>query len=322
MRCLGANGKQNNTTDIAVQIIFIIVGFFLLGFFARKFINEPTTLVKWINNFIVYLALPSLILLKVPDLEISSEMVIPAGVAWAWVLVGSLAVIALSRWQGWPRNTEGAMLLLVTMCNSSFLGFPMVLAYFDDSVLAYAIFFDQLGGFLILSTFGLITIAVYTPSSSTSNPERISLAMIVRRVVTFPPFIALLIALFAPIETLFQLANPLLIGLSEPLMPLALFVLGVQFQPKLLPEHRVPLSVAIGLKMIVAPLFGIAVLMGIGSVGDVRTATVFELAMPSMMTPGLMAIHAGIAPRFVATLLGYSTVFAFISLPIVAWCLS
>ncbi len=311
-----------HTTDIAVQIIFIIVGFFLLGFIARKFINEPSTLVKWLNNFIIYLALPSLILLKVPDLAISAEMVIPAGVAWAWVLVGSLSVLALSRWQGWPRNTEGAMLLLVTMCNSSFLGFPMILAFFDDAVLAYAIFFDQLGGFLILSTFGLTIIAVYTPSSATSSHELVSLRMIVKRVVTFPPFIALLIALFAPIDSILQIANPFLSLLSEPLMPMALFVLGVQFQPKLLPEHRVPLSVAIGLKMIVAPLFGVAVLMTMGISGDVRTATVFELAMPSMMTPGLMAIHAGIAPRFVATLLGYSTVFAFISLPIVAWCLA
>lgn len=313
---------QPNNTDIAVQIIFIIVGFFLLGFIARKFISEPSTLVKWLNNFIIYLALPSLILLKVPDLEISAEMIIPAGVAWAWVLVGSLVVLALSRWQGWPRNTEGAMLLLVTMCNSSFLGFPMVLAFFDDAVLAYAIFFDQLGGFLILSTFGLIIIAVYTPSFTASSPKPVSLAMITKRVVTFPPFIALLLALFAPVEPLLRIANAFLNWLSEPLMPLALFVLGIQFQPKLLPEHRVPLSVAIALKMIVAPLFGLAILMGTGSVGDVRTATVFELAMPSMMTPGLMAIHAGIAPRFVATLLGYSTVFAFISLPVVAWCLS
>jgi hypothetical protein len=35
-----------------------------------------------------------------------------------------------------------------------------------------------------------------------------------------------------------------------------------------------------------------------------------------------MAMHAGIAPRFIATLLGYSTVFAFISLPLIAWLLT
>jgi predicted permease len=105
-------------------------------------------------------------------------------------------------------------------------------------------------------------------------------------------------------------------------MPAALFVLGVQFQPKLLPEHKIPLFSAIVLKMMVAPIFALLIVVSLGSNADVRIATVFEAGMPSMMTPGLMAIHAGIAPRFVATLLGYSTVFAFISLPVIAWLLT
>ena len=54
---------------------------------------------------------------------------------------------------------------------------------------------------------------------------------------------------------------------------------------------------------------------------EIRAATVFEAAMPSMITPGLLAISAGIAPRFIATFLGYSTVFALISLPIVVMLL-
>jgi len=105
-------------------------------------------------------------------------------------------------------------------------------------------------------------------------------------------------------------------------MPAALFVLGVQFQPKLLPEHIAPLLSAIGLKMIVAPFVALIIVVGLGSTNEVRIATVFESAMPSMITPGLMAMHAGIAPRFVATLLGYSTVFAFLSLPLFAWLLT
>jgi len=304
-----------------VQIILPIVALFLLGFAARRVITEPASIVKWFNNFIVYLAMPALILLKVPALELSAEMIIPAGVAWAWLLLGSIIVITLSRLLSWPRATEGAMLLLVTMGNASFLGYPMVLAFFDDGVLAYAIFFDQLGGFLILSTFGLIVVSIYTPTAS-GEAGRVELHQIVKRVFSFPPFIALLLAVFVPLDDVIVWANDALIVLGELLMPAALFVLGVQFQPKLLPEHKVPLALAIALKMVAAPLIALLILAMIGSTGDVRTATVFESAMPSMMTPGLMAIHAGIAPRFVATLLGYSTVFAFLSLPLVAWLLS
>ncbi len=279
------------------------------------------TIVKWLNNYIIYLAMPALILLKVPALALSPEMMIPAGVAWAWLLIGSCMVICLSRWLVWPRPTEGAMLLLVTMGNTSFLGYPMVLAFFDDSVLAYAIFFDQLGGFLILSTFGLIVVAIYTPSNSLGIAQ-VKLIEIVRKVFTFPPFIALMIAVFIPLDSITPLISSTLTILGKLLMPAALFVLGVQFQPRLLPEHKIPLVSAIVLKMMVAPLMAWIILINLGSTGDLKIATIFEAAMPSMITPGLMAIHAGIAPRFIATLLGYSTVFAFVSLPLVAWLLT
>jgi predicted permease len=197
----------------------------------------------------------------------------------------------------------------------------MVLAFFDETVLGYAIFFDQLGGFLIFSTFGLIVIALYTPSKS-DQAARVAPLQIIKRVFTFPPFIALIIAVFIPLENVIDWASMPLSVLGKLLMPAALFVLGVQFQPKLLPEHKIPLFSAIALKMIVAPMIALLIVVNVGANADIRSASVFEAAMPSMITPGLMAMHAGIAPRFIATLLGYSTVFAFISLPLIAWLLT
>ena len=292
----------------------------MLGFITRQVISSPTALVRWLNNFIVYLAMPALILLKIPALTITAEMFIPAVVAWVWLLVGGLIVIAVSRWCAWPRHIEAAMLLLVTMGNTSFLGYPMVLAFFNDSVLAYAIFFDQLGGFLILSTFGLVVVAIYRdPDPGEGNDIR--LRQIFKRVVTFPPFLALVFAAIVPFSDVLHWVDSSLELVSALLMPAALFVLGVQFQPTLLPQHRAPLLCAITLKMVIAPLLALSILMLLGSTGNVRIATVFESAMPSMITPGLIAMQAGIAPRFIPTLLGYSTVFAFVSLPLVAWLL-
>jgi len=304
-----------------VQIIFPIVGLFLFGFLARRVVSEPSRLVKWLNNFIVYLAMPALILLKVPKVDVSIEMLIPAGVAWAWLIVGSGLVLWISRALNWPRTTEGAMLILVTMGNTSFLGYPMVLAFFNDSVLAYAIFFDQLGGFLILSTFGLIVVAIYTPSTPAQSRQP-RIFEVLGKVFTFPPFIALVIAVLVPLDIVMAFASGTLSILSDLLMPAALFVLGVQFQATLLNEHKLPLVLAISLKMIAAPLLAWLIIVMLGSTGDVRTATIFEAAMPSMITPGLMAIHAGIEPRFIATVLGYSTVFAFLSLPLIAYLLT
>lgn len=314
-----------------MNIIIPIVGFFLLGFICRRFITGPAYLVRWINYFIIYISLPAIILLKVPQLNISPQVIIPAAVAWTWVFVGGFIIIVISRWLKWAKTTEGAMLLLVTMGNSSFLGYPMVLAFFGDAVLAYAIFFDQLGSFLILSTYGFIVLAIYSPSNGINSIEQsslqtkstnISFAGILKTVFSFPPFMALIVALFLPIDGVVNVIQPGLELTSILLMPAALFVLGVQFQPKLLPEHRAPLMVGIVLKMLIAPLLALTIVSLLNASPDVRNATVFESSMPSMVTPGLMAIAAGIAPRFVATMLGYCTLIGFITLPIIAFYLN
>lgn len=318
-----------------MHIIIPIIGFFLVGFAARRVIPEPALIVKWLNYFIIYVSLPSIILLKVPQLTFSTQVIIPAVAAWSWLFLGAVITLALSRWLKWARPTEGAMLLLVTMGNSSFLGYPMVLAFFGDAALAYAIFFDQLGGFLILSTYGFIVVAIYTPSaqltegfqiSERSLPAKsaaqVSVHQILTRVFTFPPFISLMVALFLPIDGVVLLLKPAFNLIAYLLMPAALFVLGVQFQPRLLPQHKVPLCIGIALKMIVAPALALLIVFLLGGSQDVRNATVFESAMPSMVTPGLMAIAAGIAPRFVATMLGYCTVVGFVTLPIIAFYLN
>ena len=129
-----------------------------------------------------------------------------------------------------------------------------------------------------------------------------------------------------PIETLVNVTEDALILFGKSLMPLALIVIGLQFQPQLLEDHKRPLLAAVSLKMMVAPLLALGLFAllsanGIAYSADnpVRLATIFEAAMPSMITPGILAIQAGLAPRFCATVLGYSTLFSFAWLPLIAY---
>jgi len=44
-------------------------------------------------------------------------------------------------------------------------------------------------------------------------------------------------------------------------MPAALFVLGIQFQPRLLPEHKLPIGVAVclSIRFYFSPCFGVLI---------------------------------------------------------------
>lgn len=302
-----------------MQTIIFIVAFFALGYGLRKLIAEPNKAVKWLNNYIIYVAMPSIILVKIPAMSFGTEMLIPAGFAWGWALVGGLTVLGVSRALRFPRPLEGAALLLAILGNTSFLGYPMVQAFFDDRVLSYAIVFDQLGNFLMLSTAGLVIIAVYAPRESGLT---LSAATIAKRVFSFPPFIALIIAALLPVDSVANAVEPILLLLGKTLMPLALIVIGLQFQPQLLPEHRKPLVTAIVAKMLLSPVLAYAILIDSRAEVAIIQATIFEAAMPCMITPGIIAIQAGLSPRFCATLLGYSTLFSFAWLPVVASVIS
>src|SRR6185312_7808371 len=109
-------------------------------------------------------------------------------VPWVLLAVFAALVTIASRLFRLSRGVTGALLLCIPLGNTSFLGFPMVSALLGPDYVRYAVLYDQLGSFLILSTYGLFVVARY---SGDTEPTPRAMAL---RVVKFPPFIALLVA--------------------------------------------------------------------------------------------------------------------------------
>ncbi|MGZ9075100.1 MAG: hypothetical protein ACXW13_04925 [Burkholderiaceae bacterium] len=82
----------------------------------------------------------------------------------------------------------GAMILTGGLANTSFVGLPMIEAWIGRDGLPYGIVIDQLGSYLALSTFGLVVAARY-------SGQPLQWSVMWRRIVTFPPLIALVIAI-------------------------------------------------------------------------------------------------------------------------------
>ncbi len=306
------------------QSYLLILGFFVIGVARRHLFNlseerlNKTTLRA--NQWIIYVAITAVIFVNVPQLEFTPNALLPALVAWITLLVSALLVNVVANKLKLERDIKGVMLLLVPLGNTSFIGYPMISALLDERVLGYAIFYDQLGSFLALSTYATFILAIFSKSPNVTSASKVtpSYKVIIKKVVTFPPFLSLMTALFVPLNGVLEYTQPVLDLLADTLVPLALFTLGLQFHPKLVPEHIVPLAVSIGIKMMLAPLFVFLALRHISLPLEAFQASVFEAAMPPMMTPGILAIQAGLAPRFTATLLGYTTLLSMITLPFLA----
>lgn len=97
-------------------------------------------------------------------------------------------VLVLWIFRDAPRATQAALLLLIPLGNTSFFKFPMIEALMGAKSLQYAIIYDQLGSFLILATYGAFIVSHY-------GDEQSSIKQTVSKIVLFPPFVALIVAL-------------------------------------------------------------------------------------------------------------------------------
>jgi predicted permease len=217
----------------------------------------------------------------------------------------------MGRWLQLPRATVGALMLVGGLGNTSFFGLPMVEAYFGTAGLGTAIIADQLGSFFALSVLGITVAGIYSSGRPTA-------AEIVKRIASFPPFIALAIALLLiPVEYA-DWFTVLLKRLGDTLAPLALLSVGMQLRLGHVAEHKRNLALGLAFKLMLAPLaIWLLYVQIIGAQGLPIQVTVFEAAMPSMITAAIVANEHDLDPELSNLMVAVGLILSFITLS--AW---
>lgn len=268
-----------------------------------------------LNRFVLYVCLPAAVLRFAPKLDYDPSLLGLVAVPWI-VLAASIALVMLAARVFRFGEAERAVLLLcVPLGNTSFLGYPLVQALLGDAALPYAVVYDQFGSFLILSTWGLWVLARY------GGETRPGVRQIGLRILRFPPFIALVLALSVMPAEPPAAIDAILGRLADALLPVVAMAVGLQVRLALPRREVLPLAVGIGYKLALMPLLVWLLLPLLGLEGDMARAAVLETAMPPMITAGALAISHGLAPRLAAAFVGYGIVLSLLSLPLWHWLL-
>jgi predicted permease len=288
----------------------IIMAYLLIGMGLRRLPQFPGETGKSLVLFVIYVSLPSVILLKIPELTLSTELLTPVLMPWVMLLVSCGVVLLLSRALKWDRAITGCLLLLVPMGNTSFLGIPMVKAFFGEEGIPYALLYDQTGSFLALATYGSVIIAIYGGEGG-----RPALKDVLKKVFTFPPFIAFILAMILRSTPYPAVLVNMLGALGGTLVPVVMIAVGFQLSLRLSKEAMVPLSIGLALKMIAAPIFALALCRALGLQGMAADVSIFESGMPPMISAGALAIVAGLSPTLAAAMVGLGIILSFVTLP-------
>jgi predicted permease len=288
----------------------LVLIYLMIGALLRKLPQFPQQTGLVLNQFVLFVALPALVLQKIPLLQFSSQLWLPALVPWLLLLIVAAVILLAAKLWHWEKTTVGALLVVLPLGNTSFLGFPMVEAFFGEQALPYAMIYDQAGSFVALATYSTILAAWYNPNVSTPG-----LGQIIKRVLTFPSFIALAVALALKPWSYPPFVGQLLDSLASTLVPVIMIAVGFQFRLQVDNKDTKPLVFALGVKLLLMPLLALGFLTLFNAEPLLAQVVVFEAAMPPMVSAGAIAISAGLALRLVPALVGLGLLLSFISLP-------
>ena len=275
----------------------------------------PENSFKVINSLIIYISLPALTLYYIPQIEIKKELIFPAAVIWIIFLTSIIFFVLLENIFKWGMKTTGALILTGGLANTSFVGFPVLMALFGEEGLKIGVIIDQAGSFLVLSTLGVIIASIY--SSGTYSFKKIS-----TDILKYPPFWAFIISLIMIAAGIKhnEISSAILSKLGIPTIVLALISVGMQLKPKVDGMLWKELTTGLIYKLLIAPVIifviGIYIFRANGLPFQV---SVIECAMPPMVMGSVLATQFNLNPRLANFMVGIGIPLSAITLALWWW---
>ncbi len=280
---------------------------FLGGYFVKRISTIHRSQVSLLNSFILYISLPSQIFLYIPGMKFNTEFLAPICVSWIIFILA----IPFFKFMGKNQNYSNKIILcLIMVCglgNTSFVGLPLIENYFGNEGIGIGIYVDQFGTFLALSLIGF-------PFLLYQSNEDISVIASIKKVILFPPFISIVIALFMKLIDVTPPFSDVLKRLGDTLAPLALFSVGVQLSFSDLKGRGKIIILGLFYKLVLAPLIIYILFIQIFGISNlIGRVSVFEASMGPMITSTLLVSEKNIEGELASVLLAIGIISSFLT---------
>lgn len=300
-------------------ILFIC---FVAGILARRLKNFPANSATVLNQFIIYVSFPALVLSQFPRLlmkmDFSGQWWAPVIMAWLSFLISWLVFSFIGKKLNWSKAKTGALILTAGLGNTSFVGFPILEALIGPHAIPTAILVDQPGSFLVLSTLGILI-------ASTFSGAKVNAQSMIKKVLLFPPFISLLLSVIwffifgrqghQQLDFLFPAFEK--IGMT--LVPLALFSVGIQLKLdlKVLKKRWLALGMGITFKLLLLPALMALFYRHVFHLDDLTSQIVIlESAMATMITAAVVVQEFNLDVEVANLMVGLSIPLSLITVPL------
>jgi predicted permease len=298
--------RHYHASMVSILILLICL---VIGVGLQKVKTLPANAHSTLGTLILYVALPAVCLLSLPDLEWDPALLSLCLVTWIIFAVAFFIFPFLGKKYGWDKGLVGCLILTAGFCNSAFVGFPVIEALYGKEALKHAVLLDQSGSFLIVSSFGIWIALTY---SSGKMRKRV----LVKKIFLFPPFLAFLIGISLGVlgwraegdlrQILERLANLL--------TPMALICVGLQLHWNHLKAEAKYLFLGLSYKLLVAPALILVIYSFLDLPVTLLRVSVLEAGMAPMITSSILAATHDLRPRLAGMMVGVGVPLSFLTL--------
>lgn len=274
------------------SIIFLCL---IAGFLCKKSTRFPAETPRALNSFILFVSFPALAFSQIPKFYFSSthqgHWLALVSMAWLSFILSFVFFNYLGKKLQWSERKIGALILTAGLGNTSYVGFPLLEALIGPEAVPVGMVVDQAGSFLVLSFLGISTAAIF-------SGQKVGPLILIKRVLTFPTFVSLMIVLFLCFlfgqEHLnyFEIAKPVADKIAGTLTPLAMFSVAFQINldTAVIKKRWKPIVLGLSFKLFFLPIFFYVLYHKIfGITGIELDVVILESAMASMITAAIVA---------------------------------
>lgn len=283
---------------------FIIIVCLFAGLLFRYFRLAAKDSYKIVNNWVIYIGLPAIAFLYIPKIDWSLSYLFTGLLPFLVFGLSYLFFKALQYWMGFSPRTLTTLIIVSGLSNTSFVGYPLIISFFGSEQLKVGVVSDQ-ATFFVLSSFGVL-LATNARALKLSTNQKWRL--IIRRIVTFPPFIATILALcFQGLLRQYD-CDAFFSSLAATVSPLALFSIGLQLHFQRMQKEMRAISMSLLFKLLLAPTAALLVAVLMGWKGVFFQVSVFEMAMPSLVASSIVIQNFGLNAKLANTIIGLSII--------------
>ncbi|SNZ11319.1 AEC family transporter [Hydrogenobacter hydrogenophilus] len=277
-------------------ILLVILAYFLKK--ARVFKEEDA---KVLINYIIYITLPAVSFRSAHSLGINRSVLVVVALAWSGIILCMLVSFLVGKAIGLKDKDLRVFLLVSSFGNTAFLGYPYTLSFFGQEGLKYAVIYDSLGSFLLVSTLGFFV-----------SIGRVN----IKELLSFPPFLGLVLGFLLKDYNLHPEVMKVLDTVADSLSPVVLFALGLSLSYSGIKKY-LPISfLALLIKMFLSVLITYQMGHLLKAQGMVFKVSLLESGMPSMMMAGILSLKYGLNYELAFASIGLGVLLSFITVPI------